>query len=174
MENIFVSHTIESCHLLFLRFSSALNPIFHRISRTVQAVVLVSMISYIAPGGVESVMAAELQLGGDIYQIEMAVTPAQRQLGLMHRTQLGRRQGMLLVYPQAGDHRIWMKNVLIPLRVHWIDANFEVIEVQRLEPCRGEPCPVYAAGRHSQYVLELGDYDHPLAAGDKIEGFRGD
>jgi uncharacterized membrane protein (UPF0127 family) len=120
------------------------------------------------------VYAAELQLGGDIYQIEMATTTAQRQKGLMQRTQLGPRQGMLLVYPRAGDHRIWMKNVLISLRVYWIDASFEVIEVQRLEPCRGEPCPIYAASRDSQYVLELGDYDHRLAAGDKIEGIRGD
>ena len=147
---------------------------FQRAARTGQTVVLVSMISWLLAWGTGSVSAAELQLGGDIYQIEMAVTPAQRQQGLMHRSQLGRRQGMLLVYPRAGDHRIWMKNVLISLRVYWIDASFEVIEVQRLEPCRGEPCSVYAAGRDSQYVLELGDYDHPLAAGDKIEGIRGD
>ena len=93
----------------------------------------------------------------------------------MHRSNLGPRQGMLLVYSQAGDHRIWMKNVLIPLRVYWIDARFEVIKVQRLEPCRADPCPVYAASRDSQYVLELAaDYDHSLAAGDKIEALRSD
>lgn len=158
----------------FLRFLSVLNPNFRRASRTQQAVVLVSMILCVLAGGIGSVSAAELQLGGEVYQIEMAITPAQRQQGLMYRSQLGRRQGMLLVYPQAGDHRIWMKNVLISLRVYWIDASFEVIEVRRLEPCRDEPCPVYAADRDSQYVLELGDYDHPLAAGDKIEGIRGD
>ena len=147
---------------------------FQRAARVGQAVVLVSMISCLLAGGSGSVSAAELQLGGDIYQIEMAMTLAQRQQGLMYRSQLGRRQGMLLVYQQAGDHRIWMKNVPISLRVYWIDASFEVIEVQRLEPCRGDPCPIYAAGRDSQYVLELGDYDHPLAAGDKLEGIRAD
>ena len=146
-------------------------PVFQR---AVQAVALLSMISCLLAGATGPVSAAELQLGGDIYQIEMATTPAQRQQGLMYRSQLGRRQGMLLVYPRVGDHRIWMKNVPISLRVYWIDASFEVIEVQRLEPCRDEPCPIYAAGRDSQYVLELGDYDHPLAAGDKIEGIRGD
>ena len=146
-------------------------PVFQR---AVQAVALLSMISCLLAGATGPVSAAELQLGGDIYQIEMATTPAQRQQGLMYRSQLGRRQGMLLVYPRVGDHRIWMKNVPISLRVYWIDASFEVIEVQRLEPCRDEPCPIYAANRDSQYVLELGDYDHPLAAGDKIEGIRGD
>jgi len=81
---------------------------------------------------------------------------------------------MLLVYSQAGDHRIWMKNVLISLKVYWIDASFEVVDVQRLEPCRLDPCPIYSAARDSQYVLELGgDYDHPLAVGDQIEDIRG-
>jgi uncharacterized membrane protein (UPF0127 family) len=169
-----VSRAVESLHLQFLRFVCPLNPKFYRAGQTGQAAVLVAMILCILAGGAGSASAAELQLSGDIYQIEMAITPAQRQQGLMYRSQLGRRQGMLLVYPQAGDHRIWMKNVLISLRVYWIDASFEVIEVQRLEPCRGEPCPIYAAVRDSQYVLELGDYDHPLAAGDKIEGIRGE
>jgi len=166
--------TAKSPHLRVFSYCSALIPIFHRVSRTGQAAVLVGLFLCSVAAGIGSVSAAELQLGGDLYQIEMAVTPAQRQQGLMYRPQLGPRQGMLLVYPQAGDHRIWMKNVLIPLRVYWIDASFEVIEVQRLEPCRGDPCPVYAVSRDSQYVLELGDYDHPLVAGDKIEGIRGD
>ena len=169
-----MSRSIEFLHLQFVRFSAALNLHFRRTSRTGQAVVLVSMMLYLLAGGIGSLSAAELQFGGGVYQIEMAITPAQRQQGLMYRSHLGRRQGMLLVYPQAGDHRIWMKNVLISLRVYWIDASFEVIEVRRLEPCRDAPCPIYAAGRDSQYVLELGDYDHPLAVGDKIEGIRGD
>ena len=172
--DIFMICTVKSRCLQISSYFFAIISNFHRAARTGQAFFLVSMILYVLTVSIGSVSAAELQLGGDIYQIEMAITPAQRQRGLMHRSQLGRRQGMLLVFPQVGDHRIWMKNVLISLRVYWIDASFEVIEVQRLEPCRGEPCPIYAAGRDSQYVLELGDYDHPLAAGDKIEGIRGD
>ena len=120
------------------------------------------------------VHAVELRLAQDYYQIELATTVAQRRLGLMHRSQLGHRQGMLLVYPQAGDHRIWMKNMLIPLWVYWIDASSVVIGIQRLEPCSAQPCPVYAVAGDSQYVLELGDYAHALDVGDKIEDIRGD
>ena len=112
----------------------------------------------------------EIELQSTRYQIELATTPRQRQLGLMHRPGLAPRRGMLLVYPEPGDHRIWMKNVLIPLRVFWIDADFTVISAQRLEPCLVSPCPVYAAEEDSLYVLELGDYPHPLKPGDRIEG----
>jgi uncharacterized membrane protein (UPF0127 family) len=62
--------------------------------------------------------------------------------------------------------------MLIPLRVYWIDASSVVIGIQRLEPCNAEPCPVYAVAGDSLYVLELGDYDHPLDVGDKIENIR--
>jgi uncharacterized membrane protein (UPF0127 family) len=115
----------------------------------------------------------ELRLGQDSYQIEVAETPRQRQLGLMHRKHLTPRQGMLLVYPQTGNHRIWMKNMLIPLQVYWIDEDFTVISLQRLQPCSTSPCPVYSAAGDTRYVLELGDYQHRLELGDKIEGLSG-
>ena len=120
-----------------------------------------------------AVHALDLRLGQDDYQVELAASPEQRRLGLMHRSQLGPRQGMLLVYSRADDHRIWMKNMLIPLRVYWIDANSVVIAVQRLEPCNAEPCPVYFVAGDSQYILELGDYDHSLEVGDRIENITG-
>jgi len=112
----------------------------------------------------------ELRLGQASYEIELARTAQQRQNGLMHRQYLSPRQGMLLIYAQAGDHRIWMKNMLIPLRVYWIDEDFTVVGMQRLQPCSGSPCPVYSVESDTRYVLELGDYEHPLASGDKIEG----
>jgi hypothetical protein len=112
----------------------------------------------------------DLLLGRSVYQIELAATLEQRRQGLMFRQQLDPKQGMLLVYPGAGDHRIWMKNMRIDLRVYWIDDKFTVISVQRLESCRSSPCPVFSAPRAARFILELGDYDHDLSPGDTIEG----
>jgi len=115
----------------------------------------------------------DLEIGKSAYQIELAVSPAQRRQGLMYRQRLDSSQGMLLVYPHAGDHRIWMKNMRIALRVFWIDEDFTVISVQRLQLCSNSPCPVFSAPRPARYVLELGDYDHDLGLGDRIEGLVG-
>jgi hypothetical protein len=112
----------------------------------------------------------ELTLGPEVYQVELATTTEQRRRGLMQRQHLAPRQGMLLAYSESGDHRIWMKNMLIPLWVYWIDAEHMVIGRQRLEPCLQQPCPVYSVNVDSRYVLELGDYDHPLAVGDRVGG----
>lgn len=112
----------------------------------------------------------ELTLGSEVYQVELAATTEQRRRGLMQRQYLAPRQGMLLVYPQSGNHRIWMKNMLIPLWVYWIDATHTVVGRLRLEPCIQQPCPVYSANADSKYILELGDYEHPLAVGDRVAG----
>jgi len=114
----------------------------------------------------------EIKLGSKAYRIELAVTQAQRRQGLMYRSRLDSDAGMLLVYPQSGDHRVWMKDMLIPLRVYWIDAQFRVVGLKRLEPCVESPCAVYATPQASRYILELGDYDHALKPGDRIEGLR--
>lgn len=115
-----------------------------------------------------------LELAQKPYRIELAVTPEQRRDGLMFRQHLAHDEGMLLVYRDSGDHRIWMKNMLIPIRVYWINADLEVVAVRRLEPCTGDPCPVYSSlPASSRLVLELGDYDHALELGDRIEGLSG-
>ena len=112
----------------------------------------------------------DIAIGTNRYRLELAQTPEQRRLGLMYRRRLEPDRGMLLVYGESGDHRIWMKNVSIPLRVYWIDSNFEVIKMLRLEPCVADPCPSYSSPRPSRYVLELSDDEHDLAPGDRIDG----
>ena len=111
-----------------------------------------------------------LVIGNEVYQVELATTPEERSRGLMYRRQLDSRGGMLLVYRSPGYHRIWMKNVQIPLWVYWIDGNSEVIGARRLEPCTSDPCQVYAVEKPSLYVLELADRDHGLLPGDRIRG----
>lgn len=127
--------------------------------------------------GANTALAAsrlELTLGSTLYQVELAGNLEQRRRGLMRREYLGPRQGMLLSYASPGDHRIWMKNMLISLWVYWIDENHRVIHKLRVEPCEQAPCPVYSAPQQSRYILELGDYEHPLAVGDRVSGIPRD
>lgn len=118
-------------------------------------------------------LAHEISIGGELYEVELASTPEARGKGLMHRQALDPRGGMLLVYRNDGNHRIWMKNVPIALRVYWIDRKFRVVHALRLPPCVADPCPVYAAEDDSRYVLELADRDHPLEPGDRVYGLEG-
>lgn len=82
----------------------------------------------------------------------------------MSRRQLADGEGMLLVYPATGMHYIWMKNVLVPLSVVWLDAEARVIDKRLLEPCLADPCTVYGINHESRLVLELS-----AAAFDRVQ-----
>ena len=140
-------------------------------NRVLTAVIFL-IISSIADA-TDSPGTTEIKLGHTSYQVELALTPAQRRKGLMHREQLAKNAGMLLVYPKSGDHRVWMKNMQISLRVLWIDDRFRVIHIMRLEPCQLSPCPVFSAPAPARYILELSDDRHDVEPGDIVEGLNG-
>jgi len=152
-----------------MSLSSLLIAHFHKWTVPVSLMVLMAA----ALGAASMTPGHEIGIGKDIYRVELATTAEARSKGLMFRRSLDPYGGMLLVYREDGDHRIWMKNVPIALRVYWIDNRFKVIGALRLPPCEADPCPVYAASSASRYVLELSDRDHPLQVGDLVRGLDG-
>lgn len=90
------------------------------------------------------------------FRAEAAVTPEQRGRGLMSRTGLQEREAMIFFFEDEKPYPIWMKNMLFPIDILWLDSRQRIVEM-RLEvpPCRADPCPVYAPSADSRYVLEL-------------------
>ena len=128
----------------------------------------------ITPGKAEdgALSTLEIEANGHFYTVELAISPEQRRRGLMYRTGLDRNRGMLLVYQQTGNHRIWMKNMQIALQIYWLDSDFRVIGQRRVEPCSKDPCPIYGVSNPSRYILELSDNEHDLSIGDRITGLN--
>ena len=113
----------------------------------------------------------EMPIKGKLYNIEIADTPARKAQGLMYRQSLKRNAGMLFYYQKAIGLKIWMKNTLIPLTVLWLNDRAEVIHVERLLPCRKDPCPVYGPEKPARYVLELHhDEWQRFSLGDRLVG----
>ena len=112
----------------------------------------------------------QLVLNGKEYLLEIARSTKQRRHGLMFREHLDNQQGMLFIYPRSGDHRIWMKNTLIPLTVIWLDKNERIIGMEKLSPCASDPCPSYGVSKPSKYIIELNGGSHGLKPGHRIKG----
>jgi len=65
----------------------------------------------------------------------------------------GRESGrMLFVFGEEGERRIWMKGMLYPLDIIWIDGNFTVTKIEQGELC-AEECRIYSG--KGKYVLEM-------------------
>jgi uncharacterized membrane protein (UPF0127 family) len=115
---------------------------------------------------------AILVINQHTYSLEIAKTQDQRQRGLMFREKLGAKNGMVFIYPNSANHRIWMKNTKIKLTVIWVDDSGEVLGVQRLEPCQRDPCKSYGLDQPSRYIIELNHQVRNIKIGDKIAGLN--
>jgi uncharacterized membrane protein (UPF0127 family) len=132
---------------------------------------LILVISALVPNNVSSVNSLPLisvEINLKIFQLEVASSSKDRQRGLMYRRSLDNDQGMLFIYPNPGDHRIWMKNTLIPLTVIWVDRFSVVTAVKYLKPCYVVNCPVSSSPEPSSFIIELNSDAHDISVGDEI------
>lgn len=91
-------------------------------------------------------------VGGVRLEVEVADTAETRARGLMERTELGEREGMLFVFPSSEPRSFWMKNTPLPLSIAYIDEAFTIREIHDMEALSLEPVP----SRHpARYALEL-------------------
>lgn len=112
----------------------------------------------LAPSGPFGV--AELTLRGPDGQavrvpVYVAATRAERQRGLMNRTQLPASAGMVFLYPEPVREPYYMKDTLIPLEIAFYDRQGTVVRVLDMEPCKADPCPLYDPGIAFVGALEV-------------------
>lgn len=88
-----------------------------------------------------------------VIRVEIADTPAKRELGLQYRQELGDDQGMLFLFPTEAVQTFWMKNTPIPLDMIFIGGDRKIVGiVERATPFSTATRSVGAA---SQFVLEI-------------------
>jgi uncharacterized membrane protein (UPF0127 family) len=87
------------------------------------------------------------------FNVELARTPQEREVGLMFRKQMAADAGMLFVFEHPAPQTFWMKNTLIPLDMIFISAEREIVGIV----ANAEPLTLTARGVNepSQFVLEI-------------------
>ncbi|MDO8313410.1 MAG: DUF192 domain-containing protein [Sideroxyarcus sp.] len=95
-------------------------------------------------------------IGEHSYAVEIAEKDTTRERGLMYRRSLRADHGMLFLFPEAGLHGIWMKNVSMRLDLMWISDDVVVHIEKSVPPAIGaEQPPVYIPESPANMVLEL-------------------
>jgi hypothetical protein len=96
---------------------------------------------------------------GHRFMAEVAHTPQEQMLGLMHRQYLAKDRCMIFIYTEDGNHTIWMKNCLISLDVVWVKEDGTVVETaENVPPCspmRGDDCPTYGGMELARHFIEF-------------------
>lgn len=93
--------------------------------------------------------------GGETrFDIELAITPAQRERGLMFRDRMPATAGMLFVFDHPQDVAFWMKNTRIPLDMLFIGPDGQVLAVHP-DAIPGDLTPIPGPPRATEFVLEI-------------------
>ncbi len=105
----------------------------------------------------------QVVLKGRPFKLELALTPGQREKGLMGRETIVVDEGMLFVYPDEEPYptvlKFWMKDCLIPLDVIFIDHEGIITAVHEMEPPQSgtadEDLVVYSSEKPAQFAIEI-------------------
>ena len=91
--------------------------------------------------------------------LEVARTDAERAKGLGGHAPLGETEGMLFAFERPAVYAFWMKGMLFPIDLMWIEKG-QVVYVQANAP-HPDPAdtdgtlPIYAPNSPAAYVLEV-------------------
>ena len=90
---------------------------------------------------------------GQPLDVEVAATDSEKAVGLMFRTKLTDKEGMLFPYGRNQDITMWMRNTYIPLDIVFIRADGVIHRIEaHTEPLSER---IIAAGAQVAAVLEL-------------------
>ena len=104
--------------------------------------------------GLDGFDATAIAIDEQRMAVAAADTPALRAQGLMGVDDLGGLDGMLFVFEKNTDGGFWMKNTLISLDIAFFDAGGAFVDSFTMEPCTGDPCPVYHASDTYRFTVE--------------------
>jgi uncharacterized membrane protein (UPF0127 family) len=88
------------------------------------------------------------------YQLdtELAQTPEQHAIGLMHRKSMASQEAMLFIFQNPSTQCFWMKNTLIPLTAAFIADDGTIVNLEDMKP---QTTSSHCSTKPVRYVLEV-------------------
>jgi len=83
---------------------------------------------------------------------QVALTPQQRQTGLMHRQDMPQQEGMLFVFEVPATQCFWMKNTLLPLTAAFVADDGTIVNLVDMKP---QSLDSHCSAKPVRYVLEM-------------------
>lgn len=93
-----------------------------------------------------------LSIGMYRIDTQLAVTPQQRQVGLMFRKEMPQAEGMLFIFEQPEKQCFWMKNTVLPLTAAFVADDGRIVNLADMKPQTEES---HCSDEPVRYVLEM-------------------
>jgi hypothetical protein len=103
------------------------------------------------------------------FEVQLALTPAQQEQGLMFRSKLAPDAGMLFDFGNTAPRGFWMKNTLIPLDMLFIGADGRIVDIHERAVPLSEAVILSAAPARAVLELNGGTVDRlGIKVGDRV------
>lgn len=97
----------------------------------------------------------EVVVGSQPYRLIVADDDTSRVKGLSGVEELKKDDGLLMVFDEDDLHGIWMKDMLVPLDIIWLDANKKVIYIVQDAKPELSTDTIFTPRKPARYVVEL-------------------
>jgi uncharacterized protein len=113
-----------------------------------------------------------IKISAGMHQIDtqLAMTPQERQIGLMNRPNMPTHEGMLFVFDEPTRQCFWMKNTLLPLTAAFVADDGTIVNLEDMKP---QTLDAHCSTKAVRYVLEMNRgwfVKRGIKAGSKLSG----
>lgn len=96
---------------------------------------------------------------GKVLDVTVADSEEERVQGLSGQESLPSNEGMLFIFPDTGQHGIWMKGMNFPIDILWLSEEGKIVNVVEDAPVPNSDSgsadiPIYNNAEPAKYVLE--------------------
>lgn len=112
----------------------------------------------------------KLSAGMRLIDAQVALTPEQRQIGLMFRKDMPQHEGMIFVFEETSQQCFWMKNTLLPLTAAFVADDGTIVNMADMKP---QTTDSHCSIQPVRYVLEMNQgwfIKKGIKAGSKLGG----
>jgi uncharacterized membrane protein (UPF0127 family) len=112
----------------------------------------------------------KMSAGMHLIVAQVALTPEQRQIGLMLRKDMPQQEGMIFIFEQPSQQCFWMKNTLIPLTAAFVADDGRIVNLVDMKP---QTLDAHCSREPVRYVLEMNQgwfAKKGIQAGSKLNG----
>ena len=126
----------------------------------------------IEPNQPQAAQTTKLVINSVEIQAEIADEPSEISKGLSDRDSLGEKSGM---YFDLGERRVatfWMKGMLFPIDIIWIDDGKIVYVVKNASVPTENNIPTFTSDKPATHILEVNSgfaKKHSIEVGDRVE-----
>ena len=137
---------LKSCSVIFAQASKSL--------LSLVAIAALQMPGWAIAQEIPQTNLQRTQLTAGMYVIDaqVAMTPDQRQIGLMQRKDMAQHEGMIFVFEQASQQCFWMKNTILPLTAAFVADDGTIVNMADMKP---QTTDSHCSTQPVRYVLEM-------------------